>query len=187
MGRLQTAKLALGIAKLINDEANNSEIYYKDRLVKGAVKIDRQDILLALNNISSNLSESYSQVKQDIHDLERKSWAGTAHEIREILANLLRELAPDDRVMTKPWFKKETESGRPSQKQRAIYILQERGANSTSVEVVQKVQLIDEMVGGLVRSTYSRASNAAHTYETKKEVIKLLRYFEAFAQDLLDL
>jgi len=183
------AKLALIIAKNIQQKVDELGItkrkYFQETSTHD--KIFKQELTIALGKVSTTLADSYYQVKRDIESNERKSWAGTAHEIREILANLLRYLAPDDQVLAQKWFKKETESGKPSQKQRVIYILQNRGSSSRSIEVVQKVEILDEMVGKLVRSKYDRASDAAHTFETKKEVVKLLRYFEAFTHDLLDL
>lgn len=189
MSNREKAKLALSLAKEIQPKVDEAIAVGKEKIRKGSDSEDifNSNIYIALGLISTTLADSYYQVKRDIKADDRKSWAGTAHEIREIVANLLRELAPDKQVITQAWFKKETESGKPSQKQRAIFILQKRGSSSTAIEVVQKVQILDEMVGELVRSTYNRASDAAHTFETKKEVIKLLRYFEAFAHDLLDL
>jgi hypothetical protein len=187
MDSRETAKFALVIAKEINQEANKYQGIPDNKTIKKLFQIDRKDILLALENISPNLASSYAQVKQDIQDDSRISWAGTAHEVREILANLLRLLAPDKEVTLQSWYKQEGESRKPTRKQRVRYILQSRGANSTQREVVEKVDVLEEMVADLINSTYGRASDAAHTFETKKEVIRLLRYFEAFAHDLLDL
>lgn len=52
----------------------------------------------ALEQISGELSYSYIQIYKDLQDSERVSWSGTAHEIREVLTNLLRLLAPDEKV-----------------------------------------------------------------------------------------
>jgi hypothetical protein len=187
MGNLETAKLALRIAKEINREANQSPKEVNSKPAKTNSPINRQDIHIALENISPNLANSYAQVKQDIQDSDRLSWAGTAHEIREILANLLRILAPDKDVKSQSWYRQEGDSLKPTRKQRVRYILHSRGANSIQREVVERVDILDEMVAGLINSAYGRASDAAHTFKTKKEVIKLLGYFEAFAHDLLDL
>ena len=42
-------------------------------------------------------------------------------------------------------------------------------------------------IGDLVRATYTRASDAAHRTKDRREVRRIVRYFEAFAHDLLDL
>ncbi len=177
---------ALLLAKEAQQKANEIGLTI-EKPNRGIIKVDRPDISYALEKINPILANSYAQVKHDIQDTKRISWAGDAHEIREILATLLRTLAPDQEVEAQHWFKSESKDGKPTQKQRVHYILQSRGVSSTKREVVEKIDIIDEMISSLVRSTYSRASDAAHTYETRKEVVRLLGYFEAFAHDLLDL
>lgn len=56
------------------------------------------NIFQALDLISTSLGNSYSQIQIDLEDESRVSWAGTAHEIREILATMLRQLAPDSAI-----------------------------------------------------------------------------------------
>lgn len=144
-------------------------------------------IYLALHEKSESLANSYAQVKIDIASDDRLSWAGTAHEIREILATLLRILAPDDVVTSQQWYKPEPNTSGPTQKQRVTYILKSRRAGSSENNVVEQITSLDDMVGNIVRSTYSRASDAAHRFKERQEVLKILRYFEAFAYDLLNL
>ena len=67
------------------------------------------------------------------------------------------------------------------------YILEARRAGSNEHEVTEQVDLIEERVGNLVRSTYGRASDAAHRGKRRSEARRILNYFEAFAHDLLDL
>lgn len=141
----------------------------------------------SLKKLAIELSNSYIQIYEDLQDTDRISWAGTAHEIREILTNLLRLLAPDEIIIKEPWYKQVKNSSGPTQKQRVKYILVNRGAGSKEQGVVGKVTVLDEMIEDLVRSTYKRASDAAHRYKTKSEVSRILRYFETFAVDLLDL
>jgi hypothetical protein len=155
-----------------------------------AIKIDapqHDKIYLALHEKSESLANSYAQVKIDIESDNRLSWAGTAHEIREILATLLRLLAPDTVVTAQSWYKREPNSSGVTQKQRVVYILKSRNSGSNESEVLEQITGIEEMVGSLVRSTYSRASDAAHRFKERQEVEKILRYFDAFAYDLLDL
>ncbi|MFZ2169953.1 MAG: hypothetical protein WAW61_10000 [Methylococcaceae bacterium] len=61
------------------------------------------------------------------------------------------------------------------------------GAGSKEREVVEQVVKLESMIEDLVRSTYARASDAAHRFKPKTEVVRVLRYFEAFAYDLLNL
>jgi hypothetical protein len=145
------------------------------------------EIFKALLNLSEPLAKSYIQVKIDLEDNNRSSWAGTAHEIREVLANLLRILAPDEKVTLQKWYHQEEKISGPTQKQRVRYILQENGAGSKEKEVVELATQLEEMTGNIVRATYSRASDAAHRFKTRKEVTRIVKYFDAFANDLLDL
>lgn len=140
-----------------------------------------------LISISESLGRSYVQVYHDIQDNSRTSWAGTAHEVREIISNLLRQLAPDAEVMQQDWYKPVQNTSGPTQKQRAKYILRLRNAGSNEQEVVEQVAKLDDMIASMVRSTYSRASDAAHGHKDRHEVLRILRYFEAFAYDLLDI
>lgn len=144
-------------------------------------------IYVALLEKSESLANSYAQVKIDIESDNRFSWAGTAHEIREIVATLLRILAPDKVVISQSWYKPEPNSSGVTQKQRVIYILKSRNSGSNEKEVLEQITGIEDMIGNLVRSTYSRASDAAHRFKERQEVIKILRYFDAFAYDLLNL
>lgn len=147
----------------------------------------QNDIYNALSGVSENLARSYAQIKEDVKDSNRLSWAGTAHEIREVLATMLRLLAPDGVVSSQSWFKQEPNTSGPTQKQRVHYILLTRGTGSKEREVVEQVVNLESMIEDLVRLTYARASDAAHRFKSRSEVMRILRYFEAFAYDLLSL
>jgi len=160
-------------------EINNSRVVTIDP--------NKNDIYNALSGISESLAGSYAQVKDDIKDSNRISWAGTAHEIRELLATMLRLLAPDESVRNQTWFKQAPNTSGPTQKQRVHYILLAHGAGSKERQVVEKVINLQNMIEDLVRLTYARASDAAHRFKPRSEVLRILRYFEAFAYDLLNL
>ncbi len=146
----------------------------------------RNDIYDALLKLSPPLAYGYAQAKIDIKDVNRSSWAGTAHEIREVLRNMLDLLAPDEEVKKQGWFKLEQNARGPSHKQKVIHIMKKRGAGSKEREVLEQVEVLEERIGQLVRATYSRASDAAHQAKDRNEVIRILNYFDAFAHDLLD-
>jgi hypothetical protein len=162
----------------------------KSEIIRGSginPKPLNNDIYRALLNISEPLAVSYRQVKQDIEDNERTSWGGTAHELREILRVMLEELAPDDKVSHQPWFLKDKNSNRPTQKQRVRYILELHNAGSKACEVVEQVASFEDMIGNVVRATYSRASDAAHRSKSRREVARIIKYFDVFAHDLLNI
>lgn len=168
----------------IRGEGGNKAIDFTDSLTI----VDKNSIIFkALHKLSPELGLSYNQVKIDLQDDNRLSWAGTAHEIREIVANVLRLLASDNEVMKQSWFKLEVNTSGPTQKQRVRYILELQNGGSKQGEVIGLVASIDGLVADLVRATYSRASDAAHRLKGRKEANRLLMYFEAFAYDLLNL
>ena len=170
-------------------EALNSEIL---TVTVKKRKVTPDDVYRALMQVGEPLAKSYLQVKNDVESSDRTSWAGTAHEIREILATLLRTLAPDEGVTSASWYKEDKETPqekkkRITQKQRVIYTLKQHEVGSAEEKVVRDIGTLDEMIGGLIRDTYTRASAAAHTFGGQKEAKKLLKYFEAFAYNLIDL
>jgi hypothetical protein len=150
-------------------------------------QLSENSIYDALRALSQPLADSYQQLKVDLEDEDRISWAGTAHEIREVLRRLLALLAPDEKVSSQPWYVQDRNTSGPTQKQRVRYILSLQGAGSKETELAEQVVSLEDMIGDLVRSTYSRASDAAHRGKNRKEARRILRYFEAFAHDLLNL
>jgi Predicted pPIWI-associating nuclease len=137
--------------------------------------------------LSQPLGDSYAQFKTDLDNPERISWAGTAHEVREVLRGMLDLLAPDEAVMAEPWYRQDKSTSGPTQKQRVKYVIKQRQATTNESKVVEQAGHLEEMIGEVVRSTYSRASDAAHRRKNRREVARIVNYFEAFAHDLLDL
>ncbi len=182
--RVESLRSALSVVVTV-EEAGHSIV--PESAVGPAAAIPTMELAIyeALAKIELKCAQSYAQAYLDLADTARVSWIGTAHQVREALATTLRTLAPDDQVKAEKWVKPESQDGRPTQKQRVRYILQRRGAGNTEREVVEQVDLIEERVANIVRSTYARASNAAHAGTERKEAIRILRYFEAFAHDLL--
>lgn len=150
--------------------------------------VTKEDKLyLALCKHSETLGNIYVQAKHEIEDTSRLTWVGTAHQIREVLSNLLRIMAPDSEVKKQEWYRQEKDSRGPTQKQRVMYILKQRDAGSNEEDVLKEIDQVNERVANLGRSIYSRASDAAHRSKELDEVKRILRYFEAFAYDLLDI
>lgn len=147
----------------------------------------RSNLYQALLDVSEALAASYAQVRADLEDEERGSWAGTAHEVREMVATLLRTLGPDELVTATKWYRQEPGTSGPTQKQRARFILEQNGAGTREAGVAQEIAVLDEMIGSMVRATYARASDAAHRMKGRTEARRVFRYFEAFAHDLLNL
>lgn len=179
-------KKTVKIAHKIQSENLNSKEDFDDN--EGAIEIHSENnIYYALLDINEDLANGYLQVASDLKQTNRLSWAGTAHEIREVLATLIRELAPNENVCNEPWFKQDPNTSGPTQKQRVKYIVQKNKVGSKERKVIEQVDMLDERVANIVRLTYTRASDAAHRYKSKQEVSRILKYFEAFAFDLLNL
>ncbi len=104
-----------------------------------------------------------------------------------MVATLRRTLAPDKDVTSESWYKQDPNTSGPTQTQRAKYILRKQKAGSKVEAISGEINILEELVSSLVRTTYSRASDAAHRLKGKSEAKRLFRYFEAFAHDLLHL
>jgi hypothetical protein len=144
------------------------------------------DTIKLLEIISPSLAESYKQVAGDLASSTRKSWMGTAHEIREILRGVLHIMAPNKDVTGQVWYEQLPGTHGPTQKQMVKYILQVKKDGSGSKKLLSDIGVIDDKIEDIARDTYSRASDAAHRSKDKNEVFKLLKYFDAFVYDLLN-
>lgn len=141
----------------------------------------------ALGSIDLNLASRYRQVCRDLGDQSRLSWNGTAHELRDLLANLLRTLAPDAECTSQGWYIQEPNTSGPTQKQRVRLVLQSKKSNKNLENSLTKMSLIDELVSDLIRTTYTRGSSSAHTKSSWRECLRLIAYFDAFVLDLIDI
>jgi hypothetical protein len=148
---------------------------------------NQNEIYTKLLGISERIADSYKQILADMNDVNRISWAGTAHEIRQTLSSLLQLLAPDEEIIKQTWYKQEPNTSGPTQKQRVRYILLQYNAGSKVREVAENASSVSELVESLTRATYSRASDAAHKFREKQEVERILRYFSALLYDILNL
>jgi Predicted pPIWI-associating nuclease len=157
-------------------------------VLAGGYSIVNDQISESLARLSESLVAGYRQVHKDLADESRISWRGTANELREVLRELLEMLAPDETVMKMPWFKQEPNTQGPTQAQRARYALEQRATQNHRASAAQETaNLVEESVSRLVRKTYQRANNAAHTSQDKDEVKRILGYFDLLAKDLLGL
>ncbi|MHB0856746.1 MAG: pPIWI-associating nuclease domain-containing protein [Anaerolineae bacterium] len=148
--------------------------------------MDPDPTYACISRLSSEIARSYVQIKADLADSSRLSWAGTAHEIRESLRAILELLAPDSEVLAQAWYVQDKNTTGPTHRQRVQYILQLRGAGSKEQAVTSTLSGLDELVPDIVRKTYARASDAAHGNKTKNEVQRIFNYYCIFVRDLLE-
>lgn len=154
-------------------------------------------IIQTLERISPSTAKSYIQVLNDLYSNDRISYRGTAGEIREVLREVLDELAPDIDVEASPGFKFEKDGKdnsklltRPTMKQKVRFILKSRGVASGAMKTPEDaVSIIEESIASLARSTYNRGSIGAHTEKgmEKPEVQQIKMYVDTVLCELLAL
>lgn len=146
-----------------------------------------EKILDFLTNRLPTAALSYKQALSDLSDVERVSFRGTAHELREAVREVLDQLAPDEKVMNASGFKLEKDRTKPTMKQKVRFIFKDRERSSTeSATAENAADALTEIIASMARSTYERGSMSAHTYRTKVEVLKVKRYVEAVLHDILE-
>ena len=73
-------------------------------------------------------------------------------------------------------------------KQKVRYVLRRREKSKTSVEASEgAVEAVDAIVGGFVRSVYSRSSVSTHTPTTRDEVIRVRDFVKVALSELLEI
>ena len=131
---------------------------------------------------------SYEQACIDLRGAARSSYRGAAAELREALREVLDHLAPDKAVMEQDSLKLESNQARPTMKQKVRYILISRGKSRTMIEAPENaVELIEDRVGALARSVYSRSSLSTHIGTTKQEVQQVKAYVDVVLGEILEI
>jgi hypothetical protein len=150
---------------------------------------ERQEALArTLEKVCPAGAACYRQGLTDLGDSSRVSWRGTATELRETLREVLDTLAPDEAVTKAPGFKLEDGAKAPTMKQKTRFILKSRRwSESARKQVEEATDVVEEKVGGFVRSVYSSSSASVHTTGDKKEVLSMLRFVETALAELLEL
>src|SRR6266705_2995923 len=122
-----------------------------------------RSIVETLARILPAAAASYEQCVFDFGG-PRRSYRGVAHELREVLRETLDYLAPDPDVMAEAGFRLEANMTRPTQRQKAIYILRKRRLSREQMSAPElAVSLIEEMGASITRSAYTRGARDAHT------------------------
>ena len=144
-------------------------------------------ILETLAKTNPSSAVSYEQALLDLGDPGRKSWRGTAVEFRESLRELLDSMAPDDDVKAQAGFKLVPDTRGPTMRQKAAFILKSRRLSRTqSKPPLEAIDILENLIGGLVRSVYDRSSTATHTVTNRNEVLKIRDYVTLVFTELLE-
>lgn len=82
-----------------------------------------------------------------------------AYSLRELIRNIFERRAPEDKVKSCSWFKKETENGKPSRKQRYIYCVQggldhKFVKEELSMDILEPWKEIKETIDSLSKFTH---------------------------------
>jgi hypothetical protein len=131
---------------------------------------------------------SYQQAILDLADQSRLSFRGPANELRSALWDVLDRLAPDSDVMSAPGFKLEEHRKKPTQKQKARFILRSRQIPENARRAPETtVALVEEIVSTLTRAVYDRSSISAHIAATREEVHQVKMYVDTVLAELLEI
>lgn len=147
--------------------------------------------LLIFKTLSRSLpaaAASYQQSLLDLGDVSRRSYRGVAHELREVLREVLNYLAPDGDVMAEPGFKLEPETSRPTQRQKALYVFRKRKLSKEAITAPELgISMVEELGAQITRTAYSRGARNAHTVSSAGEVRQLKMYIDAVLGELLEI
>lgn len=145
-------------------------------------------IIETLSRIVPAAAVSYEQCLLDLGGPQRVSYRGVAHELREVLRETLHYLAPDADVMATPGFKLERNQERPTQAQKARYILQNRKLSREAISAPElAVSMFEEVAAKITRTAYARGSKDAHTSSSAAEVRMLKMWIDAVLGELLEI
>ncbi len=152
--------------------------------------MQRSLVAQRLEQMAPDLRDSYETVVSDLNSDGRKSFKGTANELRELLREVLHRLAPTESLQAEQWFRDshpaQNQAPNPTHAERAKYILLNKRRGSAVIESVQEfAEAAADRLGGVVRSSYTRANAAAHAQQAKAEIQAQLRYINALFLELL--
>ena len=180
--------------KALESELNGIEVAFVSGCA-GSVGSDQGTLDGKERRIADTLSAlvpsaglSYEQACCDLRDANRRSYRGAAAELREALREALDHLAPDQEVRKQQGFKLQKDRAKPTMKQKVRYILTSRGASKSAAELPENaVGVIEERVGALARSVYTRSSLSTHVGTSRQEVLRVKAYADVVLSELLEI
>jgi hypothetical protein len=147
---------------------------------------DDVEIVASLRDMLPSAAAAYEQGLRDLRAGSRISWRGPATDFREALRETLDHLAPDEAVTATPGFRLEPQSERPTMKQKARFILRNRGTPGGQTQLLEDaVNAVEANISAITRSVYTRSSLSAHTPTTQQEVIRIHHWVRLVLCDLL--
>jgi len=145
-------------------------------------------IVRILESLNPPAAQSYLQATTDLSGAPRHSYRGVAHELREALRETLDHFAPDGDVMAEAGFQLEPGQTRPTQRQKALFVLRKRRLSTGARRAPeQAVAMVEELSAAITRSAYTRGSISAHGSATAREVRQMKMYVDAVLAELLEI
>jgi hypothetical protein len=145
-------------------------------------------IIGILSGLVTSAASSYQQAIADLSDEKRVSFKGPAHELREVLREVLDHFAPNAEVVASAGFKFEDGLTKPTMRQKVRFILAARGRSRKGSEAPEDVTVtVETMIAELTRTVYNTGSAAAHVAQERALIVKLKRYVDVVLMDILEL
>lgn len=111
-----------------------------------------------LKQIEPRLSIKLDGAWQTLKDRSKKDrFLQASSSMRELISDTLLILAPNEKVEKTPWFNKETNDGKPSQRQRAYYAM----VGNNNLIRLDDLTAIEELAKD-IRLSYEQLSKYAH-------------------------
>lgn len=164
-----------------HSQMGGSLSFFKRSLIEDA-------ILQTLNRLLPTAAHSYEQSIQDLQDVNRKSFRGTAVELRETIREVLDHLAPDSEVMQVQGFQLDEGKSGPTMKQKVRFILRSRKLPANAIRAPEdSVALVENSFASLFRSAYERGSIDTHVTPPWRETHQLKLYVDSVLCELLQI
>lgn len=139
----------------------------------------RDQIEMLLRRIDSLLADKFREAYRTFFNGDFMS---AAHAMRDVLSDLAHKIAPDDKVINMPWYKKEPGTTGPTQRQRFKYGII---GQSTEYEIgEEEIEAIDRLAKE-GRNIYSKLSSEAHRREGNWER-EIVRQYLSIGQNVIN-
>ncbi len=151
---------------------------------------NNQKILGTLRDLVPSAALSYEQAIADMSNHGRVSFRGPAHELRESLREVLDRFASIEDMADAGVKREKNARGEElyTMKQKVRFIFKSRERNTTESAVPENaVNMVEEVIASMTRSTYDRGSLSAHQERGRKSCEQLKRYVDVVLHDLLEL
>jgi len=131
---------------------------------------EKDKIERLLRSIDSLLADKFREAFSTFSD---GKFMSAAHAMRDVLSALAQKLAPDEKVMKMPWYRKELETKGPTQRQRFKYAI--IGQSSENEIGEEEIEAIDRLTNE-GRKIYDKLSSEAHRRKGNWESERVRHY-----------